>query len=93
MERVRESGRVMTKIWNKYWYVCTNCDSSLEVTSNQAGHEPACGCGNSHIILAQSERGEEQMNTCEMCENEFDPTISDGTKYCDSCRDDYKGEE
>jgi hypothetical protein len=30
------------------------------------------------------------MNVCEMCEEEFDLSISEGTKYCDSCRDDYK---
>ena len=33
------------------------------------------------------------MNTCEICESEFDPTISDGTKYCDGCRNDYKESE
>ena len=32
-------------MWTKYSYVCTNCDSLIEVTSqNEPSFDPACTC-------------------------------------------------
>lgn len=46
----------MTSKWTKYWYVCTNCDSSIEVVVKYNPYQlPSCVCGsgNSEIILCQ----------------------------------------
>ena len=41
----------------KYWYICTNCDASIEITS-KALHiqDPTCNCGNSNVVWCQTEK-------------------------------------
>jgi len=46
----------MVSKWIKYWYICTGCDSSIEVVSKYKPHESPgciCGSGNSEIVLCQ----------------------------------------
>lgn len=43
------------KDWTTYWYVCTSCDSSIEVTTKRTkNREPKCTCKHSHIVLCQT---------------------------------------
>ena len=38
-------------VWTKYDYVCTNCDSLIEITAQvKAKLDPDCICGNSMIV-------------------------------------------
>ena len=44
----------LTKEWVAYWYVCTSCDSSIEiVTRRTKNRAPQCTCKHSHVVLCQ----------------------------------------
>jgi DNA-directed RNA polymerase subunit RPC12/RpoP len=41
----------MNSLWVKYEYLCTNCDSLFEITSqNPLIFDPTCTCSTPHII-------------------------------------------
>ena len=41
----------MTSLWVKYDYICTNCDTLFEITSqNPLVFDPQCSCSMPHVI-------------------------------------------
>jgi len=43
------------KEWTTYWYVCTSCDASMEVTTRrEKNRAPRCTCKRSHVVLCQT---------------------------------------
>lgn len=45
----------MKEKWNSYWYVCTNCDASIEVVSKGLHYkDPTCNCNNSSVVWCQT---------------------------------------
>jgi predicted RNA-binding Zn-ribbon protein involved in translation (DUF1610 family) len=45
----------MNKEWTSYWYVCTSCDTSMEVVTRRTKNRaPQCTCKHSHVVLCQS---------------------------------------
>jgi len=45
----------MKEKWNSYWYVCTNCDASIEVVSKGIHYkDPTCNCNNSSVVWCQT---------------------------------------
>lgn len=44
----------MESKWTSYWYVCTNCDTSIEITTKRTVNpDPKCTCKNSGVVLCQ----------------------------------------
>jgi DNA-directed RNA polymerase subunit RPC12/RpoP len=44
------------KEWTTYVYVCTNCDTLIEMTTKRTTNkEPNCTCKNSGVILISKE--------------------------------------
>lgn len=42
----------MNKEWTSYWYICTNCDTSIEMTTRRTVNKaPNCTCKNSSVVL------------------------------------------
>jgi len=45
----------MNDKFNSYWYVCHNCDASIEVVSKGIHfQDPACNCNNSQVVWCQT---------------------------------------
>jgi predicted RNA-binding Zn-ribbon protein involved in translation (DUF1610 family) len=45
----------MAKDYTTYWYVCTSCDTSIEVTTRRTvNRAPQCTCKHSHVVLCQT---------------------------------------
>ena len=59
-------------MFKSYWYICTNCDASIEVVSKGLHfQDPSCNCINSNVVWCQTnvvesttnQTKEEQMET------------------------------
>ncbi len=56
-------------MFKSYWYVCTNCDASIEVVSKGIHiQDPTCNCNNSNVVW------------CQTSVVESDPTETEGNK-------------
>ena len=46
---------IILGMFNSYWYVCNNCDASIEVVSKGIHiQDPTCNCGNSSVVWCQT---------------------------------------
>ena len=59
-------------MFKSYWYVCTNCDASIEVVSKGIHYQdPTCNCHNSNVVWCQTSVVEsEPTNEREQMETE-----------------------
>lgn len=53
-------------MFKSYWYVCHNCDASIEVVSKGIHiQDPTCNCGNSQVVWCQTSMVESDTNQTE----------------------------
>ena len=46
---------IILAMFKSYWYVCTNCDASIEVVSQGLHYQdPTCNCSNSQVVWRQT---------------------------------------
>ena len=66
---------IILAMFKSYWYVCTNCDASIEVVSKGIHfQDPTCNCANSAVVWCQT--GMVESDTNKRKENmETTPTV------------------
>lgn len=46
---------IIQHMLTSYWYICTNCDASIEVVSEHIHiQDPTCNCNNSNVVWCQT---------------------------------------